>query len=140
MADKSESQKSSSEAAKEVPLEFVGKKDAASGAPSGEAGGRKASPSSGMSHTMRFALSVLVAMAADALEMPLEPFPPAWILVDVVTAGAFFFLWGFRWEVALVLIPELVPGLNVFPTWFLLALYLGQQHAPPSSPPQQPPR
>ncbi|NBV85409.1 MAG: hypothetical protein EBS01_03910, partial [Verrucomicrobia bacterium] len=76
--------------------------------------------------TVRFALTILVALIADALEAPLAGIPPAWILLDALTAGAFFALWGFRWEVAMVLIPELVPGLNVFPTWFLLALYLGR--------------
>ncbi len=127
MADANSPDKPPSTEAKEVPLEFVGKGPAAEG--EGKAGS-KASGRVEMSHTMRFALSVLVGVAADAVEIPLEGIPPAVILIDLLTAGAFFFIWGFRWEIALVLIPELIPGLNVFPTWFLLALYLGQQGQP----------
>ena len=71
---------------------------------------------------MRFVLTLLVAAAADGLEVL---FPLAWIPIDLATVGLFFLLWGFRWEVALVLLPEIIPGVNVFPSWVLLALYLG---------------
>ncbi len=108
--------------AKEVPLTFVDQipgegtaSDASPGSP----------PSSGgRGNTMRFVLTLGVAALADGLEVL---FPIAWIPIDLVTVGVFFLLWGFRWEVALVLVPELIPGVNVFPSWVLLALYMGQQ-------------
>ena len=133
MADANSPEKQPSTEAKEVPLEFVGKTSATGGE---SKSGVKASGKVEMSHTMRFALSVLVAVLADSIELPLEGIPPAWILIDALTAGAVLVIWGFRWEIALVLIPELIPGLNVFPTWFLLAMYLGQQAQPP--PPKKP--
>lgn len=70
----------------------------------------------------RFVLSLIVAAVADGLEVL---FPFAWVPIDLATVGIFFLLWGVRWEVALVLIPELIPGVNVFPSWVMLALYLG---------------
>ncbi len=70
----------------------------------------------------RFVLSLIVAAVADGLEVL---FPFAWVPIDLATVGVFFLLWGFRWEVALVLIPELIPGVNAFPSWIMLALYLG---------------
>jgi len=133
MADANSHEKQPSTEAKEVPLEFVGKTSATGDASHSRT---KASGKVEMSHTMRFALSVLVAVIADSIELPLEGIPPAWILIDVLTAGAFLFIWGVRWEIGLVLIPELIPGLNVFPTWFLLAMYLGQQAQPNT--PQKP--
>ena len=69
-----------------------------------------------------FVLSLGVAAAADGLEVL---FPPLWIPLDALAAVLFLALWGLRWEVALVLAPELIPGLNVFPTWVALALYMG---------------
>lgn len=76
-------------------------------------------------HSIRFILSLIVAAIADGLE---AMFPFAWIPIDLATVGFFFLLWGFRWEVAVVLIPELIPGVNVFPSWILLALYFGSQN------------
>jgi hypothetical protein len=71
-------------------------------------------------------VSLAVAGAADALEVA---FPPAWLVVDAFATVAFFLIWGLRWEIALVLLPELVPGMNVFPSWTLLAMYLKKKDA-----------
>lgn len=105
-----------------VPLEVVdeipnqGGKDVGSQKPKGTQGrGARAGG-------MRFLLSLGVAALADGLEVL---FPFAWVPIDLATVGAFFLLWGFRWEVALVLIPELIPGVNTFPSWVMLALYFG---------------
>jgi hypothetical protein len=43
--------------------------------------------------------------------------------------GGVFLIWGLRWEIAVVLLPELVPGMNVFPSWTLLAMYLEKKGA-----------
>lgn len=77
--------------------------------------------------SLRFLLTVLVAGAADALEVA---FPPLYLLFDAVVALVILALWGWRWEIAMVLIPELVPGLDLFPTWTLLALHLGSKGVP----------
>ncbi len=70
--------------------------------------------------------SLAVAVAADSMEAAM---PPAWLVIDAFTTLTFFFIWGLRWEIAVVLLPELVPGMNVFPSWTLLALYLGKKGA-----------
>lgn len=77
------------------------------------------------SHRARFTLSLALAGIADAAQ---AVFPPDWIFVDVAMAAAFLMIWGMRWEIAAVLIPELIPGMSVFPTWSLLAVYLGQKY------------
>ncbi len=33
-------------------------------------------------------------------------------------------IWGFRWEIALVLIPEVLPAVGAFPTWTALVMKL----------------
>jgi hypothetical protein len=68
--------------------------------------------------------SLALAVVADSLE---AAFPPAWLFIDAVTTVAFFLIWGLRWEIAVVLLPELVPGMNMFPSWTLLAMYLGKK-------------
>ena len=83
-------------------------------------------------HSIRFILTLIVAAIADGLE---AMFPFAWIPIDLATVGFFFLLWGFRWEVAVVLIPELIPGVNMFPSWILLALYFGSQNHKSQTPP-----
>jgi hypothetical protein len=70
--------------------------------------------------------SLAVALAADAIEVA---FPPAWLVVDAFATLSFFLIWGLRWEIAVVLLPELIPGMNVFPSWTLLAMYLKQKDA-----------
>ncbi len=77
--------------------------------------------------SLRFLLTVLVAGAADALEVA---FPPLFILFDAVAIFVLLALWGWRWEIAMVLIPEVIPGLDLFPTWTALAFYLGAKGIP----------
>ena len=107
---------------RDVPLEIVNDlpRGAQSGErPSGSTGSRPVGAS-----PFRFVISLLIGALADWLELL---FPFAWVPIDCVTAAVFFVLWGLRWETALVLIPELIPGLNMFPSWVLLAFYLGQK-------------
>ncbi len=111
----------------EIPLEVLGAEGPKSGASF-----RGASPKSpsdveggyGRSDAFKAMASLAVAVAADSLEAAV---PPAWLLIDGLTTLAFFLIWGLRWEIAVVLLPELVPGMNVFPSWTLLALYLGKK-------------
>ena len=71
---------------------------------------------------LKFFLTLLAAAIADGVQLL---FPPFWIPADVAAAAVFIFLWGPRWEIAVALIPELSPGLEAFPCWTALALYLG---------------
>ena len=111
---------------KVVTLEVVDEIPEGGGIPRGGGrmgqGSEKTSKQGRFAHFIRFALSLAVAAAADGLEVV---FPPAWVVIDLATAGVFLLLWGIRWEVAIVLIPELIPGVAIFPSWTLLALFLG---------------
>jgi hypothetical protein len=92
---------------KVVPLEVVGeipRESEASRVPP-PASGQASTPGKG--GTARFVVTLAVAALADGAEVL---FPMAWVPIDLATVGVFFLLWGVRWEVALVLIPELAPG------------------------------
>ena len=117
----------------EVPVEVLGAEDANTTAGSASAssarwvpppGAGPAQAPAGKSAAFKAMASLAVAVAADALEVA---FPPAWLVIDGFATVAFFLIWGLRWEIAVVLLPELVPGMNVFPSWTLLALYLGKK-------------
>lgn len=115
-------------AAVEVPVEVLGAQDAHSDAsfsgwlPPKEAVGPDGI--GGKSDAFKAMTSLALAVAADALGAAL---PPAWLVIDAVMTLAFLFIWGLRWEILVVLLPELVPGMSVFPTWTLLALHLGKE-------------
>jgi len=118
---------------REVPLEVVN--DLPKSERAGEASGGSSTESrQGSTSPFRFVVSLLVGALADWLEVM---FPFAWLPIDCVTAAVFFMLWGLRWETALVLVPELIPGLNMFPSWVLLAFYLGQKNRGTQDGPRQ---
>ncbi len=71
--------------------------------------------------TLRCVLSVLCALAADGLQWL---FPPLWVVCDAAMAVSLLLIWGRRWEIAVAVIPELIPGLDLFPTWTLFVGYL----------------
>lgn len=71
--------------------------------------------------TLKYVITFAVAAAADALQVA---FPPFWIPLSIVTALILFALWGWRWEILAVLVPELAPIVDVFPSWVAIALYL----------------
>jgi hypothetical protein len=112
----------------EVPVEVLGAEEQ-QGAPENTFSSRRVPPQgtgqardpAGKSAAFRSMTSLAVGVAADALEVA---FPPAWLLIDAVATVSFFLIWGLRWEIAVVLLPEIVPGMNVFPSWTLLAFYL----------------
>ena len=107
--------------AREVEVEVLGPEEAT--AP-GKSAGKASANISGKADGFKSIVGLAVAAAADALE---AAFPPAWLVIDALTTIAFFLIWGLRWEIAVVLLPELVPGMNVFPSWTLLAIYLGRK-------------
>jgi hypothetical protein len=115
-------------AAVEIPVEVLG----AEGPPSGASFPGWLPPKNavgpdgmvGKSDAFKAMMSLALAVAADSLGAAL---PPAWLVIDAVMTLAFLFIWGLRWEILVVLLPELVPGMSVFPSWTLLALHLGKK-------------
>jgi hypothetical protein len=78
----------------------------------------------------RKALALLVAGATDLLQLVFFPMffegaasPFEWVL-DLVTAVVLTMILGFRWRTLLGIAVELVPGLDLFPTWTALVLSL----------------
>jgi hypothetical protein len=80
----------------------------------------------------RAALTLFCAVAADGLQW-LIPF--LWPVFDGAMVVAILMLWGWRWEVLVVVIPELIPGLELAPTWTLFAVYLFATARRSGSPP-----
>lgn len=72
------------------------------------------------------AFSLLLAMVVDALEVA---FPMVWLVTDLVMLVALLLIWGRRWELAVVILPEIVPGISMFPSWSLLVVYLMTRQA-----------
>jgi hypothetical protein len=66
-------------------------------------------------------------------EGALSPFEVA---LDAVTALSILVVVGFQWRLLIALVAELVPGLDMFPTW--VAVVLSLPTTPP--PPEQLPR
>ncbi len=74
--------------------------------------------------------AILVAGAADLCQMALFPLffegalsPLDWA-VDITTAILLLLIVGFKARLALAFAAELVPGLDLFPTWTALVLSL----------------
>ena len=79
------------------------------------------------SNKARAVLTVLCAVMADGLQWILPFLWPVW---DGAMVIAILVLWGWRWEILLAVIPELIPGLELAPTWTVFAGYLvlGRRH------------
>lgn len=69
----------------------------------------------------RPALTLGCALLADGLQWLL---PLLWPVCDGAMVLAVLILWGWRWEVLVAVIPELIPGLELAPTWIIFAGYL----------------
>ena len=82
----------------------------------------------------------LVAVAADILQIAVFPLfapgaaSPANDALDVAVAGLLTWLVGWHWSFLPSFVAELVPGLDLVPTWTAAALFAtrGQASAPPS--------
>jgi hypothetical protein len=85
-------------------------------------------------------LAWAVALAADAIQIAVLPLfiagglSPADTLIDVVTALILTKLVGWHWAFVPTLLAELVPGLDLFPTWTAAVFYVTWRSAP-SQPP-----
>ncbi len=60
-------------------------------------------------------------------EGALSPFEVA---LDAVTALAILLVVGFQWRLLIALVAELVPGLDMFPTWTAVVLSLRSEASP----------
>ena len=69
-----------------------------------------------------------VAAISDLVQMALFPFfiegaiSPWEVALDIVTALAILFIVGFKWRLAFALAVELVPAVDLFPTWTALVM------------------
>ena len=78
---------------------------------------------------------VSLAIAADAVQILVLPlfaeggFSPADTLVDLATAGILTRLLGWHWAFLPTLLAELIPGLDLFPTWTAAVAYVTWQRA-----------
>jgi hypothetical protein len=91
-------------------------------------------------------LAVAIAAASDLAQWFFFPAfvegaaSPFEVALDAVTALAILLVVGFQWRLAIALVAELVPGLDMFPTWTAVVLSLTATPPPalPPAPPRQP--
>jgi hypothetical protein len=75
-------------------------------------------------------LAWLVALSADALQIAILPIfaegalSPADSLLDLAVAAILIRLLGWHWAFLPTLLAELVPGLDLFPTWTMAVWYV----------------
>ena len=85
-----------------------------------------------------------VAAISDVVQMGLFPFfiegalSPWEIALDFATAIAILLIVGFRWRFAFALALELVPGVDMFPTWAALVVGLPATDVPDALPAPSP--
>jgi len=90
-------------------------------------------------------LAWLVAMAADAIQIVALPlfapggFSPADTLLDLAVAGILLRLLGWHWAFLPTFAAELVPGLDLFPTWTAAVFFATRQQIRPTEPEILPP-
>ena len=84
----------------------------------------------------RMALAVLVALAADGLQIPLA-MPPAPEIIDVLAALLTVWLLGFHLLLLPTFVVELFPLVDMLPTWTgcVIAVIALRKRAPRALPP-----
>lgn len=73
---------------------------------------------------LKVVVSFAVAAVADALNAADFSVPLIYIPVDIVTVLILLALWGMRREIVVALVTEMIPALNLFPTWVAVVAYL----------------
>jgi len=90
-------------------------------------------------------LAWLVAMAADAIQIVGFPIfvegaiSPADSVLDLVVGFVLIRLLGWHWAFLPSLAAELIPGMDLFPTWTAAVWYVTRQHMRPAEPEILPP-
>ena len=90
-------------------------------------------------------LAWLVALAADAIQIVALPlfvpggFSPADTLLDLAVGVILLRLLGWHWAFLPTFAAELVPGLDLFPTWTAAVFFATRQQISPGEPEILPP-
>ena len=90
-------------------------------------------------------LAWLVAMAADAIQIFALPLfaegglSPADTLLDLTTAAILIRCLGWHWAFLPTLLAEMIPGLDLFPTWTAAVFYVTYQRVRAGEPEILPP-
>jgi hypothetical protein len=90
-------------------------------------------------------LAWLVAIGADAVQIVALPFftagglSPADTLLDLVVAAFLVRTLGWHWAFLPTLLAELIPGLDLFPTWTAAVFYVTHQQIRTGEPEMLPP-
>lgn len=80
----------------------------------------------------RFRIALIVAIAADALQLAALPaFAGGWgspfaAVLDVIVAIVMVRLLGWHWALLPTLVAELIPFVDLVPTWTLAVLVVGR--------------
>ena len=73
---------------------------------------------------LKVVVSFAVAAVADGLNAADFSVPLIYIPVDIVTVLILLAIWGMRREIVVALVTEMIPALNLFPTWVAVVAYL----------------
>ena len=90
-------------------------------------------------------LAWLVAISADAIQIGALPLfaagalSPADTLLDLGVAAILIWLLGWHWAFLPTMLAELVPGLDLFPTWTAAVFYVTRQRVRSEEPEILPP-
>lgn len=90
-------------------------------------------------------LAWAVALAADALQIALFPlfaeggFSPVDSLLDLIVAVLLIRLLGWHWAFLPTLAAELIPGIDLFPTWTAAVWFVTRRQVHPEEPEILPP-
>jgi hypothetical protein len=90
-------------------------------------------------------LAWMVAIAADAAQILALPLfagggsSPADTVLDLVVAAILTRLLGWHWAFVPTLLAELIPGLDLFPTWTAAVFYVTRQQSRSDKPEILPP-
>jgi len=83
-----------------------------------------------LSPRRRFQIAIILALAADALQIFVFPLfaegalSPADDLLDLAVAAVMVQLLGWHWEFLPAFVSELVPGLDLVPFWTLAIIHV----------------
>ena len=95
--------------------------------------------------TSEHRLAWLVAMAADAIQIAVFPFfvegamSPADSVLDFLVGVVLIRLLGWHWAFLPSLAAELIPGMDLFPTWTAAVWFVTRQRLHPEEPEILPP-
>jgi hypothetical protein len=90
-------------------------------------------------------LAWIVALAADAVQITVFPLfapggvSPADTMLDVLVAALLIRVLGWHWAFLPTFVAELLPGLDLFPTWTAAVFFVTRQQVKPGEPEILPP-